>query len=39
VGEKAATRMQKLRPQPSYGLAEWRGLVRTAERNGFDWCR
>ena len=39
VVEKAATRMQKLRPQPSYGLAEWRGLVRTAERNGFDWCR
>ena len=39
VVEKAAARMQKLRPQPSYGLAEWRGLVRTAERNGFDWCR
>jgi ribulose-5-phosphate 4-epimerase/fuculose-1-phosphate aldolase len=39
VVEKAAVRMQKLRPQPSYGLAEWRGLVRTAERKGFDWCR
>ena len=39
VVEKAAARMQKLRPQASYGLAEWRGLVRTAERNGFDWCR
>jgi len=25
--------------QLSYGLAEWRGLVRTAERNGFDWWR
>lgn len=39
VVEKAAARMQKLRPQANYGLAEWRGLVRTAERNGFDWCR
>jgi ribulose-5-phosphate 4-epimerase/fuculose-1-phosphate aldolase len=39
VVEKAAARMQKMRPQPSYGLAEWRGLVRTAERNGFNWCR
>lgn len=39
VVEKAAARMQKMRPQPSYGLAEWRGLMRTAERNGFNWCR
>lgn len=39
VVEKAAARMRKLRPQPTYGLGEWRGLVRQAERRGFDWRR
>ncbi len=39
VIEKAAARMRKLRPQASYGLAEWKGLMRTVERKGFDWRR
>ena len=39
VQGKAAERMRKLRPTEAYGLAEWNGLVRTAERRGFDWRR
>ena len=36
---KAAERMKKRRAANEYGLAEWRGLVRQAERKGFDWRR
>jgi ribulose-5-phosphate 4-epimerase/fuculose-1-phosphate aldolase len=36
---KAAERMKKVRGTEAYGLAEWKGLVRTAERNGHDWRR
>ena len=36
---KAKERMQKRRATNEYGLAEWRGLVRQAERRGFDWKR
>lgn len=39
VVEKAAARMKKRRASPDYGLNEWKGLVRTAERKGFDWRR
>jgi len=39
VRQKAAERMKKMRPTHAYGLAEWKGLVRTAERKGFDWRR
>jgi ribulose-5-phosphate 4-epimerase/fuculose-1-phosphate aldolase len=39
VREKAAERMRKLRPTATYGLPEFQGLVRTAERKGFDWRR
>jgi ribulose-5-phosphate 4-epimerase/fuculose-1-phosphate aldolase len=31
---KAAERMKKMRDTEAYGLAEWKGLVRTAERKG-----
>ena len=34
---KAAERMKKIRSTEAYGLAEWKGLVRTAERNGHDF--
>jgi ribulose-5-phosphate 4-epimerase/fuculose-1-phosphate aldolase len=34
---KAAERMKKMRGTEAYGLGEWNGLVRTAERNGHDW--
>ena len=39
VQQKAAERMKKMRPTHGYGLGEWKGLVRTAERKGFDWRR
>ena len=39
VQGKAAERMKKLRPTPTYGLPEFQGLVRTVERKGFDWRR
>ena len=39
VVEKAAARMKKRRASDDYGLPEWKGLVRTAERKGFDWRR
>jgi ribulose-5-phosphate 4-epimerase/fuculose-1-phosphate aldolase len=39
VQQKAAERMKKVRPTEAYGLAEWKGLVRTVERKGFDWRR
>ena len=37
VQRKAAERMKKLRSTHEYGLHEWKGLVRTVERKGFDW--
>jgi ribulose-5-phosphate 4-epimerase/fuculose-1-phosphate aldolase len=36
---KAAERMRKRRDLPEYGLAEWRGLIRTIDRKGFDYRR
>jgi ribulose-5-phosphate 4-epimerase/fuculose-1-phosphate aldolase len=36
---KAAERMRKRRDTPEYGLAEWRGLIRTVDRKGFDYRR
>jgi ribulose-5-phosphate 4-epimerase/fuculose-1-phosphate aldolase len=39
VQQKAAERMKRLRPTHAYGLGEWQGLVRTAERKGFNWRR
>jgi ribulose-5-phosphate 4-epimerase/fuculose-1-phosphate aldolase len=39
VVAKAAARMKKRRATDEYGLGEWKGLVRTAERKGFDWRR
>ncbi len=39
VQQKAAERMKKMRPTHAYGLGEWKGLVRTVERKGFDWRR
>jgi ribulose-5-phosphate 4-epimerase/fuculose-1-phosphate aldolase len=36
---KAAERMRKRRDTPEYGLAEWRGLVRTVDRAGADYRR
>jgi hypothetical protein len=39
VQRKAAERMKKLRATPEYGLAEWKGLVRTVERKGADFRR
>ena len=36
---KAKERMTKRRATNEYGLAEWRGLVRQAERRGFNWKR
>ncbi len=35
--ERAAARMKKLRATDEYGLAEWRGLVRSVDRKGFDY--
>jgi ribulose-5-phosphate 4-epimerase/fuculose-1-phosphate aldolase len=37
IVQKAAARMKAKRPMPDYGVPEWQGLVRTAERKGFDW--
>ncbi|MGE0419553.1 MAG: class II aldolase/adducin family protein [Acetobacteraceae bacterium] len=37
VQQKAAERMKKVRKTEAYGLAEWKGLVRTVERKGFNW--
>ena len=37
--ERAASRMKKLRAQDDYGLPEWRGAMRQAERRGFNWKR
>lgn len=39
VIEKAAERMKKIRDTNEYGLAEWQGMVRTAERKGHDFRR
>lgn len=39
VQKKAAERMKKMRPTPEYGLAEWKGMVRTVERKGADFRR
>lgn len=39
VQRKAAERMRRMRSTPEYGLDEFRGLVRTVERKGFDWRR
>lgn len=39
VVAKAAERMRKRRDTADYGLAEWRGLVRTIERKGADYRR
>jgi len=39
VQQKARERMQKRRQSDEYGLAEFQGLTRTAERLGFDWKR
>jgi ribulose-5-phosphate 4-epimerase/fuculose-1-phosphate aldolase len=39
IVDRAAARMKKMRPQPGYGVAEFQGLVRQAERRGFDWRR
>ncbi|HXT79553.1 MAG TPA: class II aldolase/adducin family protein [Acetobacteraceae bacterium] len=36
---KAAERMKKIRNTESYGLGEWKGLVRTVERKGADFRR
>lgn len=36
---KAAERMKKMRNTEAYGLAEWKGLVRSAERKGHDFRR
>ena len=37
--QKAAARMQKRRKMPDYGVPEWQGMMRQAERKGFDWRR
>jgi ribulose-5-phosphate 4-epimerase/fuculose-1-phosphate aldolase len=39
VQRKGAERMKRLRPTEAYGLNEWKGLVRTVERKGFNWRR
>ncbi|HEY8289954.1 MAG TPA: class II aldolase/adducin family protein [Acetobacteraceae bacterium] len=39
VQKKAAERMKAMRPTPEYGLAEWKGMVRTVERKGADFRR
>jgi ribulose-5-phosphate 4-epimerase/fuculose-1-phosphate aldolase len=39
VQRKAAERMKKQRATHEYGLNEFKGLVRTVERKGFDWRR
>lgn len=39
VQQKARERMRRVRPTEAYGLAEFKGLQRTAERKGFDWNR
>ena len=39
VQRKAAERMKKMRPTEGYGLNEWKGMVRTAERKGHDFRR
>jgi ribulose-5-phosphate 4-epimerase/fuculose-1-phosphate aldolase len=39
VQKKAAERMKRMRSTQEYGLAEWKGLVRTAERKGADFRR
>jgi ribulose-5-phosphate 4-epimerase/fuculose-1-phosphate aldolase len=37
VISKSAERMQKRRNAPEYGLAEWKGLVRTVDRGGANY--
>ena len=37
--ERAAARMQKMRPTEDYGRMEWQGLVRQVERKGFNFRR
>lgn len=39
IVRKAAERMQKRRAMPEYGVPEWLGMMRQAERKGFDWRR
>ena len=39
VVRKGAERMRQLRGSTDYGLAEWRGLVRTVDRQGADYRR
>lgn len=39
VVRKGAERMKKQRDSAEYGLAEWRGLVRTVDRQGADYKR
>jgi ribulose-5-phosphate 4-epimerase/fuculose-1-phosphate aldolase len=39
VVERAAARMKKLRQSDDYGLREWQGLVRSVDRQGFDYRR
>ena len=39
VQRKAAERMKKVRPTDAYGLNEWKGLVRSVERQGADFRR
>ena len=36
---KAAERMKKRRAEPGYGMLEWQGALRTAERAGADYRR
>lgn len=39
IVRKATERMRKRRTMPEYGVPEWQGLMRQAERRGFDWRR
>jgi hypothetical protein len=39
VQRKAAERMKKMRLTEAYGLADFKGWVRTAERKGADFRR
>lgn len=39
IVRKATERMRKRRTMPEYGVPEWQGMMRQAERRGFDWRR
>ena len=39
IVRKATERMRKRRAMPEYGVPEWQGMMRQAERRGFDWRR